>query len=761
VNVQPLAILFGAAFTVATAGALGGLLLGNACRELAVRFVCGSAILSLLVFCLCCAGLAYPAVFLALGIVSIAAGWIARRRQTAQSGVVKHSGPSDPVKPPLQWGRRFRLPSRLIQKTPRRSESSRGFTEFAKYLLLAVFASYCLTYWMNAMAPEISPDGSTYHLGLVARYLREHGFHPITWNLYASLSEAAEMLFLFAFAFGQHSAAAMVHFAFLLALTWMVFAYGKRAGFPLAGSCAALLVFVSPIVGFDGTSAYNDVALAAAAFTLFYVLQLWSDARAPRLLAAAGVLAGFSYGVKYTGWVAVVYAVGFVLWKSRGIRDAALVAACALPLLAPWPIKNWLWVGNPLAPFFNQYFRNPNVTIAFEKDYVDYFRHYELTSLWQIPKALMVSASLQGLLGPVFLLAPLALIALRWRAGRHLLVAALVFGANYFSNIGTRFLIPPLPFVALAMSMALASVPALAVAVVVLHAVLSWPSVIPRYALPGTMHLNTIPWREALRLRDTFYFMRPRLAGYTAARMIEERTPPGTTVFSFRPVPEAYISRHVLIEYQSAGNELLGRILRGAFNPGFAPTWRARFDFPRQSCRAIRVVQTAAGNDLWSIHELRILDGDREVPRDPRWRLTADPFPWTIQQAFDNSLVTLWRSGEAIHPGMYVAVEFGAAQPMTAVLLESSPDQGQIRLKLEGQDAAGQWRPLAAAPAISSAAPPLGLRRAAARELERHGIRYILLFDGEYGADDFRENQDLWGIRQVGEVDGARLYRLP
>jgi len=36
------------------------------------------------------------------------------------------------------------------------------------------------------------------------------------------------------FAFGQHSAAAMVHFAFLIALVWQMFAYGRRVGLPLA-----------------------------------------------------------------------------------------------------------------------------------------------------------------------------------------------------------------------------------------------------------------------------------------------------------------------------------------------------------------------------------------------------------------------------------------------------------------------------------------------------------------------------------------------
>ncbi len=722
---EPLLILFGALFTVAVASALGARLLGPACEEWPVRFVAGAAILSLIVFVLCCLGWVYPLVFLTAGAAGIGIAWRRRHQSRDRKGAV-------------------------------------GLSNTVKVLLGLILATYFVIYLLNAMAPEVSPDGSAYHLSFVARYLREHGFHPIGWNLYASLSEGVEMLFLFAFAFGRHSAAAMVHFAFLLALPWIMYLYGRRSGFPLAGACAAALVFVSPIVGIDGISAYNDVALAAVGFTLFYLLQLWSDERLPRLLPAIGLLAGFAYAVKYTGWTAPVYATSFVLWKSRRMRDAALVAASAVPMIAPWMIKNWIWVGNPLAPFFNQYFRNPFVTIQFEKEYTDYFKLYDLTSRWQIPKAVTISSQLQGVLGPVFVLAPIALLALRWRAGRQLLLAALVFGANYFSNIGARFLIPCLPFVAMAMAMVVASAPVLALAIVVIHAVLSWPSVIPRYALPGSLHIMKAPWKDALRLRDTGYFMRTRLgSGYAAVRLIEDRTPPGATVFSFRPVPEAYTTRRVLIEYESAGNELLGRILRGAFAPGLLPTWRLRFDFPRRPLSGIRVVQTASGRDLWSIHELRVVDGGAEVPRDPGWRMTADPFPWTVQNAFDNSPLTPWRSGEAIHPGMYVEVDFHKQEQADSVLIEASPDQSQIRLKLEGMDPNGRWTTLAAAPAISDAASPLGLRMAAARELRRRGVDYLLLFDGEFGADDFQANQDLWGIRQAGEAQGARLYQLP
>ena len=47
-----------------------------------------------------------------------------------------------------------------------------------------------------------------------------------------------------------------------------------------------------------------------------------------------------------------------------------------------------------------------------------------------------------GMFGPVFLLAPLGLLALRLKSGRRLLLAALVFALPAYLNTGTRFLIP-------------------------------------------------------------------------------------------------------------------------------------------------------------------------------------------------------------------------------------------------------------------------------------------------------------------------------
>ena len=63
-----------------------------------------------------------------------------------------------------------------------------------------IFTAFFVCYLSNGLAPEISPDGSSYHLGNVARDLRSHGFDWNYHSIYSSLSQGIEeMLYLVAF----------------------------------------------------------------------------------------------------------------------------------------------------------------------------------------------------------------------------------------------------------------------------------------------------------------------------------------------------------------------------------------------------------------------------------------------------------------------------------------------------------------------------------------------------------------------------------
>jgi hypothetical protein len=692
---QALSIIFGAVLTLAASYALGNRLLGNSATDPGLRVVAGAALLSTAVFACCAAGIAQPPTFLVLGLASL--------------GLVKL-----PDKRPPLFDRRW-------------------------WLLLAPFL---ILYLSVAMAPEISFDGSRYHLGLVARYLRENGFHAIHDNFYAALPAGVEMIYLFAFAFGRHSAAATLHFGLLLALAWQIYAWAQRAGSPLAGVCASALVFLSPIVGVDGTSAYNDVAVAAIAFTLFHALWLWRDQPSTRLLAAIGLLAGFAFAAKYTAALAVPYAAGWVMWHSRRrLRDVAIVAGCAALVFAPWLLKNWLWYGNPFAPFFNHWFPNPYVTVSFEQEYRSQLMHWN---------------GADGVVGPIFLLAPLGLLAARWSVGRELLLAAAVFGIPVFANASPRFLIPALPFAAVAMCLVLVRMPRLAVAVVAIHAVLSWPPILRRYCRTDAWHLNKVTYREALRTKPEEGFLESNLPLYGAARLVERVTPVGATVFSQTPIPEAYTTRHIQTAYQAASNIMSRDMLWGGFVPEHARTQRLQFRFPQRPLRGFRIVQTATGPGTWSVHEVRAFDNGRELPRNG-WAATAHPFPWGAQAVLDGRLASFWRCGDPLQAGQILEIHFAGELLTDTIVVESAPDQTAVRLKLESLDG----MVLAGAPEVSDVPLPADMRRAAAAELRRRGIDYLLVMDGEFGADDLRLQADAWGIREIGEYKGARVYRLP
>ena len=183
-------ILLGAGLTTVTSYLLGHALLARFPRletelttaeHVLFSFAAGSACLSGLVFVLCALGLFYDASVWAIAVLAFAAAAIwARRAPRCRAGFRQHAS--------IIWG---------------------GFLAVAGLL-------YGGLYLIHAAAPEISADGVTYHLGLVRRYYGAHGFPTITNNIYAYLSQGAEMLYLFAYAVGRHSAAKLVHFSFLV-----------------------------------------------------------------------------------------------------------------------------------------------------------------------------------------------------------------------------------------------------------------------------------------------------------------------------------------------------------------------------------------------------------------------------------------------------------------------------------------------------------------------------------------------------------------
>jgi hypothetical protein len=526
-----------------------------------------------------------------------------------------------------------------------------------------------------------------------------------------------------------------------------------------------VLVFCSPVVGIDGISAYNDVAAACVLFALFCVLRRMETEPGERGWAwMAGLLSGFAFAIKYTLFPAPLLAAGWTWWVYRrgAWRPFGRVFAAASALIVPYLVRNTIWYYNPLAPFFNRLFPTPYVLWSFEQEYKHHMAIYSLQSLWEIPlEATVIGGQLNGLLGPLFLLAPVGLVAAGSAEGRRALVAAAFFLSTYFTNIGTRFLIPPLPFVALAMGMAFARWRWAAMGVAVLHAGLSLPDAVPLYANEYSWRLDRVPWKWALRLKTEEDFLAPRVRAYSISRRMEEMVPEGRRVLGFNQVAEAYMSRDYLVSFQSAEGSMLRDIMTVPIAPERRPTLRVVFHVRPQKLRGVRIVMAKDdASGVWSVSEMRAHFKNSEVTRNPLWRVRAHPQPHDVQAAFDNSYVTRWISDYRRAKGMFLEADFGTPQWVDMVSMQMTPDQPWEPYYLEVRNEEGQWAKEPARLEPQETTTPAGLRRAAIDELLRRNIQYLVMYHDDHGANDLILNRGVWGVEELANQQDIRLYRL-
>jgi hypothetical protein len=393
-------------------------------------------------------------------------------------------------------------------------------------------------------------------LGNVARDWRHHGFDWDYHSIYSSLGQGMEMLFLVAFSIGRHPAAAMVHMAFQAALPLLMVCYGRRFGFPRVGAFAGLLVYACPVVGIAGISAYNDLAVATLIFAGFYLVEVNYAQLSYKVMFLCGLLCGYSYAIKYTAWLTLPFAAGL----TRGRRCWALCLGAAA-MAGPWMVRNWIWLRNPAAPFLNSWFPNPYWSAAAEHQYLAGLREYpHFKSYWDfIAQVTVLGGLVPGMIGPAFLLLPLSLLALRHPRGRKLLVAGAVYSIPAFFNTDVRFMIPALPFFALALGLAMQNSRWILPIVALFQAFLCWPAVMDAYCDPNA-------WRvRGFQLRAGSPYIASHVGDYALKDAIERWVGPNQRIFSLAGRAQAYLDRDIVVGYESSqGIRIQEALLNGS-----------------------------------------------------------------------------------------------------------------------------------------------------------------------------------------------------
>jgi len=226
---------------------------------------------------------------------------------------------------------------------------------------------------VRGLAPVTDYDGLAYHLVVPRDYLRAGRVLPRPGEAHGNFPLTVDMLYIPAILFGLENAARLIHLGFGMLLSLGVYALAERLlGSRREGWLALFALGTTPVIGTVGGYAHTDLGWALFEFLAAYALLCWGAEGERRWLVLAGIFAGLGLGSKYLGipalgalGVAVVVQSG-LLARAEEIRetrffpknlvsyvlDGLLFGLAALAVAAPWYLKNWLWLGNPVYPLW-------------------------------------------------------------------------------------------------------------------------------------------------------------------------------------------------------------------------------------------------------------------------------------------------------------------------------------------------------------------------------------------------------------------------
>lgn len=317
-------------------------------------------------------------------------------------------------------------------------------------VLAGISAVLVLYQLLLALAPPGKWDALTYHLQMPRQYLEAGRFIFLPENPYWGHPQSVEMLYTLAASFlNRMETAAVIGWAagviFLLGLlgftnNQLSILRGGDATSTNAGWMAVTAVVAGQTFRYLLSWSYTDGFSALYGLGGLILFLAWMDQKSGRWLLLAGVFAGLAAGTKWTAGVLAlgIFAAALMYRKQAHFRwkDWLLAGVLAFAVVAPWLVKNMIYTGSPVSPYFFPTRYIDAARLASGNAFppvVDWWLHLllPLTTTWTgVDSAPGFSADL----GPLLLLFALPGFIAWWKAPRtrvmafFLLPAALALG---------------------------------------------------------------------------------------------------------------------------------------------------------------------------------------------------------------------------------------------------------------------------------------------------------------------------------------------
>ncbi len=237
------------------------------------------------------------------------------------------------------------------------------------WLLLLLLAGVILVVVLMASVPPVSRDALVQHLAVPRLYLRHGGIYEIPSLDFSYFPMNLDLLYMIPLALGNDIVPKYIHFLFALATAGLIYFYLKRRINTIYGLLGSLFFLSIPVIVKLSITVYVDLGLIFFSTASLLLLFKWLEkGNQLKYLFLAAVCCGLAAGTKYNGLITFFLLTLFTPFLySRSAPQPSFAKAAgyglfffgiALLVYSPWPIRNYLWTGNPLFPLFDSWF-NP------------------------------------------------------------------------------------------------------------------------------------------------------------------------------------------------------------------------------------------------------------------------------------------------------------------------------------------------------------------------------------------------------------------
>ena len=230
------------------------------------------------------------------------------------------------------------------------------------FLILLVLAMEIVL----GLVPPTARDELTHHLAVPKLYASAGKIYEIPFDSPSYYPMLLDMLFTPWVKWRWDFAPKLLHglFGFLTGL--LLYGYLARRLSPTYGLLGFLLFVSTPAIARLSNWAYVDLGLVFYSTASLLCLWRWTeDKNLHAWLLLAGLSAGFAAATKPNGLLALLLLFFVLAWNlGRESKNAIRVRVYHLALflllafipLSPWLLRNFVWTGNPLFPFFPSFF---------------------------------------------------------------------------------------------------------------------------------------------------------------------------------------------------------------------------------------------------------------------------------------------------------------------------------------------------------------------------------------------------------------------